>query len=275
MDSGWKPKIGVCSWSLQPTSPGDLAARVSECGVEGVQLALDPIRRGEWDEAEAISALREVPLLSGMMATHGEDYSTLETIRQTGGLRPDRHWEANLAAARDNAALAERLGLKLVTLHAGFLPHDSDDPERSVMVQRLRSVSQIFADHGVRLGLETGQESAETLDQILDEIADANVGVNFDPANMLLYGMGDPVEALRRLSPRILQVHIKDALPARVPGEWGRETAVGMGAVRWSRFFAALRECNVRCNLIIEREAGAKRVEDVIVARDVIRRRVG
>lgn len=268
--------VGVCSWSLRPAGPGDLVSALAECGVHAVQLALDPIRTGAWPEAETAARLRSagIGVISGMMATAGEDYSTLDSIRRTGGLRPDGTWTANLAAAEANAALAKRLGVSLVTLHAGFLPHEGNDPERGVMMERLRRVAGVFAARGVDVALETGQESAETLLEVLADLdaVGARVGVNFDPANMILYGMGEPVEALRRLAPRVRQIHIKDADPAVDPGEWGTEVPAGTGNVNWPEFFRLLRSACPGVNLVIEREAGESRVADIRTARALIER---
>jgi L-ribulose-5-phosphate 3-epimerase len=257
--------VGVCSWSLQPRDARDLVDKVNACGLSAVQLALSPIQRGQWDEAATRAALRDagVTILSGMMQTTGEDYSSLESIRRTGGLRPDEHWQANLAVAWSIAAIAGRMGLDLVTFHAGFIPHDATDPERARLLERLGTIADIFAQRGIRLGLETGQESADTLGAALRDLAHPNVGVNFDPANMILYGMGDPVTALRTLTPRVVQVHIKDAVPTAVPGTWGKETAVRAGAVDWPAFLAVVREKLPGVNLLIEREAGGSRPQDI------------
>lgn len=263
-------RVGVCSWSLRPESPGDLARKAREAGVSWVQLALDPIRRGEWDEGETVRALEGagVGIASGMMAMAGEDYSTLERIRETGGVRPDATWDRNLRAARENARLAARLRLTLVTFHAGFIPHGKWDPERTALIRRVAELGRVFGERGVQIGLETGQETAETLIGVLDELP--GVGVNFDPGNMILYGMGEPVAALRSLSGRVVQAHVKDAVPARAPGAWGTEVPVGTVAVDWAGFFAALR--GAPCDLMIEREAGEERVADVAAARGVVER---
>ncbi len=263
-----RAKLGVCSWSLQPKTANELVARVSSCGLSAIQIALDPLRSGEqgWEEEASRAAFDAagLQLLSGMMGTVGEDYTTLDTIKETGGVRIDAHWEANLTAAHENAALAERLGLSLVTLHAGFLPHDPDDPERGVLIERLRAIVDAFAEHEIRVGFETGQETAQTLLGVLEELdRPQSIGVNFDPANMILYGMGDPVEALSDLLPHVLQVHIKDATPTSVPGEWGAEVPAGEGTVDWAKFFAVLGGAKRDLDLVIEREAGEARVEDV------------
>lgn len=265
-----KARLGVCSWSLRPVSPEDLCERVRLAGFDAVQLALDPVRTG-WGEARTAGALERagLRLLSGMMAMESEDYSTLETIRRTGGVRPDQTWEANRATAAANAALARRLGIGLVTFHAGFLPHESSDPERERMIERLRELRDTFADQGVRIALETGQEGADTLLSILAELA--GIGVNFDPANIVLYGMGDPIEAFRRLAPRVAQIHIKDARPASTAGEWGRETPVGEGSVDWSEFLSVYKSSGLGCDLIVEREGGEDRGADVARAATTIR----
>lgn len=267
------PRVGVCSWSLRPESPEDLAAQVAAVGVRGVQLALGPLADGRWQVEQTRRALaaRGLTILSGMMATAGEDYSTLESIRRTGGLRPDGTWAANLTSARRHAEIARDLGLPLVTLHAGFLPHDAADPERAGLLERLRTVAAVFADQGVRLGLETGQESAGTLLAVLDELP-AGVGVNFDPANMILYGMGDPVAALDQLAARVVQVHVKDADPSPTPGQWGTERPAGEGSVDWAAFSAVYHRRGLTCDLVIEREAGAARQGDARLAALLIAR---
>ena len=267
-------RVGVCSWSLQPSSATDLVAKVRATGLSAVQLHLDPLRTGEWPERPALDALEEagIAVLSGMMTTRGEDYSTLETIARTGGLRPDSTWPENREAAARTAALAQRMGLRLVTLHAGFLPHDAADPERARLLERLRTVADLFSAAGVTLGLETGQESAHTLLEVLRDLDHPGVAVNFDPANMILYGMGDPIAALRDLAPHIAQVHIKDATPTRTPGTWGTEVPAGTGAVNWSAFFRVLGESLPRVDLLIEREAGESRVSDIAAARALVGR---
>jgi sugar phosphate isomerase/epimerase len=267
-------QVGVCSWSLRPSSPRELARDLLACGTSHIQLALDPIRTGAWSEAELCAILLEdrLQVLSGMMTTIGEDYTTLDSIRTTGGLRPAEHWPANLAAAHQNAALAARLGIRLVTLHAGFLPHDPADSLRATMISRLHEVVRAFAAKGVLVGLETGQEDADTLLGILHELRDDRPGVNFDPANIILYGMGDPVAALRKLAPHIVQVHIKDALPAKHAGEWGTEVVAGTGAVDWPAFFEAASSLPPDVHFIIEREAGEARVADIKTARALITR---
>lgn len=265
--------IGVCSWSLRPATPRDLIAALERLQLRTCQLALMSLvdRPEVWGGAITDLRAAGIDVVSGMLGMKDEDYSTLETIRRTGGVALDARWEENLERCRLAALLASEHGIPLVTCHAGFLPHDRHDPRRAVLLDRLRRVSETFAGHGVDLAFETGQETAETLLDALDDLHQPNVGVNFDPANMILYGMGDPVAAFRQLLPRVKQVHIKDALPTRTPGEWGSEVPAGHGAVDWPAFFAVARSAERPFHFIIEREAGETREADIAAAVELLR----
>ena len=270
-------RLGVCTWSLQVRSVAELVEQVRQTGLRAVQIALDPVRRGEMPMLELSTRLHDagIVIASGVVDMAGEDYSTLDSIRRTGGLVPDSTWPANLAAAAENAEIARSLGIGLVTFHAGFIPHEVADPQRSVLIDRLRQFAATFGECGLSLALETGQESAQILLELLPRLEPESVGVNFDPANMILYGMGDPIDALRSLVPYVRQVHIKDALPAARPGEWGREVPVGDGDVDWAAFLDVLETNDLAVDMMIEREAGEDRVADIRRARALIERELG
>lgn len=267
-------RLAVCSWSLLPTDPHDLITKLRATGISRIQLELDPIRDQPklWGDAPALLRDHGISIATGMFRCVGEDYSTLESIKLTGGIAPDATWAQNLKNIRAAATLAKKIGLKLVTFHAGFLPTDEADPSFAKMMQRLDEVSDIFMVHNILLGLETGQETAPALADLLHKLNHPNIGVNFDPANMILYDKGDPVKALRTLAPWIRQVHIKDAVRTKVPGTWGEEVVVGTGEVDWRAFFATFRQVIFNVNLAIEREAGNQRVADIRAARAVVER---
>jgi sugar phosphate isomerase/epimerase len=157
--------------------------------------------------------------------------------------------------------------LKLVTFHAGFLPHEPGDPRFQTLLHRLSLIADLFAAKGMELGLETGQETAETLAAFLQKLGRPNVGVNFDPANMILYDKGDPIAALQALGPWLKQCHIKDAVKTKTAGAWGREVPVGAGEVDWAAFMRTLDKLRFKGNLAIEREAGEERAADIRAAR--------
>ena len=265
-------RLAVCSWSVQPSNPLELATRLEEIGIRRVQLALDPLRENPavWDATDACFREKHISVVSGMLGCVGEDYSTLDSIRVTGGLAPDHTWEQNRKNFQAAIPIAQRLGIRLIAFHAGFLPHDEADPAFNKMLKRLAEIADLFAAAGIDLGFETGQESAPVLLEVLHKLNKKNVGVNFDPANMILYDKGDPIEALRLLGRAVRQVHIKDAIRTKVPGTWGEEVPVGTGQVNWHAFMATLNELNFNGDLVIEREAGNQRVADIRFARQTL-----
>lgn len=267
-----KDRLAVCSWSLQPTSPQQLIEHLRAIGITRVQLALDPLREAPevWGETAALFRQSGITIVSGMFGTVGEDYTSLESIRRTGGLVPESTWEENWENVQANAELAQQLGLRLVTFHAGFLPHDESDPEFEQLQHRIRLVADVFAAKNIDLAFETGQESADTLKIFLEKLGRVNAGVNFDPANMVLYDKGNPIEALRTLASWVKQCHIKDANRTKTPGNWGDEVPVGTGEVDWKKFFSVLKDIGFVGDCCIEREAGNQRVTDIITARKLV-----
>jgi L-ribulose-5-phosphate 3-epimerase len=190
-----------------------------------------------------------------MLGFPGEDYTTPQTIQKPGGFgnpatRPERLERYRWALERTRA-----LGLSDLMLHAGFLP-EPGEPDRKPFLDTLGQVSALAQAQGVTVAFETGQETAELLRRTLDELKCPNLKINFDPANMLLYEKGDPLRAVEILGPDIRSVHVKDAIPTKVPGTWGEEVPLGQGKVDIRAFVRTLKKVGYRGALCIEREVG-------------------
>jgi L-ribulose-5-phosphate 3-epimerase len=250
--------LGVCSWSLQVESISELKGFLDRLGIGVVQLACGDPHHAAWDEGEAMpaAALAAGLKISGtMLGFPGEDYTTPQTIQKTGGFgdpvtRVERLRRFEWALERTRA-----LNVSDMMLHAGFLP-EPDAPERRSFLDTLAKVSELAKAKQVTVAFETGQETADLLKLTLDELRCANLGVNFDPANMLLYDMGDPIRAVEILGPYIRSVHVKDAKRPRVKGSWGEEVPLGQGEVDIRRFVQTLKKVGYRGALCIEREVG-------------------
>lgn len=264
-------RLAFCSWSVQPDGPEDLIRIARSLEINRVQLSLNPLVEDEaWIDAGKRLKDAGVRAVSGMFAPIGEDYSTLATIRETGGVVPDEYWDANLALFMRVADAAKDLSVKTITFHAGFIP-EPEAPAFGKLVTRLNELARVLQDAtGGDLLLETGQETAQALNRLMDEVDREDIGVNFDPANMILYGMGDPVEAAGLLLKHIRQVHIKDATASQAVGQWGAEVPVGLGEVDWHRFLSVIHAQGYTGDLVIEREAGDDRAADIRRARDLI-----
>jgi len=261
--------IGVCSWSLRPSGLDELFFRVGELKLDHLQLALADLVSA--DEDHRLRMVRQVQrsgrvVTATMISFPGEDYTTIASIRRTGGYAPNDAWPQRKANTVEAARITRELGVSFLSTHVGFVPMSSD-PNYRVMVERVGEIAAEIDAHGITLLLETGQESASELLQFLNDLRARNVGVNFDPANMILYGAGDPIEAIRTVGRHIRHVHVKDAVSSDHPGtQWGEEVPFGAGEVPVREFIDALTEAEYAGPLVIEREAGNDRVGDVQIA---------
>ncbi len=250
--------IGVCSWSLQVKSVPELRRLTDRLGLNVVQIACGDPHHAAWEEGDRLPEVARAAgfdLTGAMLGFPGEDYTTPDSIRRTGGFgnpadRPARLERLAWALDRTRA-----LGLTDLTLHAGFLP-EPNDPDRKPFLDTLGKVGALAQARGVTVAFETGQETAELLRRTLDELKCPNLKVNFDPANVLLYDKGDPLRAVEILGPDIRSVHVKDANRPTAPGVWGEEVPLGEGQVHIPAFVRTLKKVGYRGPLCIEREVG-------------------
>lgn len=185
----------------------------------------------------------------------GESYADIPTVAKTVGLIPLATRGKRTEELLEIAEFAGLLGVKSVGVHIGFVPHEVAAVDYSDVVRIARRVCDQLAQNGQALHLETGQEPAEVLLRFLDDVGCDNLYVNFDPANMILYGCGEPIDALRQLGGRVRSVHCKDATWSSHPGEtWGAEVPVGSGDVDFRRFLQTLADIGYQGPLTIERE---------------------
>lgn len=268
-------EIGICSWSVQVTSVPELKRILDRLGVDLVQIACGDPHHASWNEGDDMPAAAHsagLRMSVAMLGFPGEDYTTPRHIQETGGFgNPATRAERleRLAWALDRT---RALGLSALMLHGGFIP-DPGEPDRRAFLDTLGKAAGMAADKGIALHLETGQETADLLRLTLDELKCSNLKVNFDPANMLLYDMGDPIRAVHILGGDIASVHCKDANRPRVKGEWGEEVPLGLGQVGMPEFIRALKAVGYAGPLVIEREVGTQeeRIEDCAYGIQVLR----
>jgi sugar phosphate isomerase/epimerase len=243
------------------------------CGQLGISGAIDlATALPEWKDALSRAGFTIVTVVA---AYDGESYQDIPTVQRTVGFIP-----AGTRAAREQRTLAisdfaAGLGVPGIACHIGFVPENSADPDYIAVRDLVRRICDHAAAHGQTFALETGQEPAEVLLRFLADVDRPNLGINFDPANMILYGTGEPLEALRKLAPHVISVHCKDGdwPPKNVPGALGSERPLGQGAVGVDRFVQTLREIGFRGILNIEREGAApgEWLQDVAAAARLLR----
>ncbi len=185
----------------------------------------------------------------------GESYADIPTVERTVGLVPLATRRERVAELKEIANYTAQMGVHAVGLHLGFVPHDPKGRDYAELIEMVRDVCDFCGTKGLAVHLETGQEPAELLEEFLTDVERPNLYVNFDPANMILYGCGEPIPALKRLGRFVRSVHCKDAKWSDKPGEtWGTEMPLGAGDVNFAEFLATLVEIRYAGPLTIERE---------------------
>ena len=249
--------VGVCSWSL-----GNDFEKIAEAGVDCVHLAIAPALANNGNQYLAKVAKSKLKITATMINFPQEDYSTLESIKTTGGIVPDDCWQANRKTTLKAIQMTAELGVKFLSMHFGFI--ETQNPAKAkTLIERTRMLADKAGEHNVTLLMETGQESADELRRFIEKLHHPALSVNFDPANMILYGKGNPVEAVGILGPWIKHVHIKDAIQTKTPGTWGSEVVWGAGEVNAAEFFKALKLVDYAGTLAVEREGGDDRLGDI------------
>lgn len=268
-------KVGVCSWSLQVKNISELNGFTNKLGIQNVQIACGDPHHASWDEGDdmPIKAKNASFKLTGaMLGFPGEDYTSPQTIEKTGGFGDPATRPERLERFKWSLLRVQDLGVNDIMFHAGFIPSINDAGRKSFL-QTLETVSTLANNSGVNVSFETGQESSELLFTTLKELDRSNLFVNFDPANMLLYDQGNPIEAVEMLGKYIRSVHLKDANRPKIKGHWGEEVVLGKGEVNIPLFLKTLKKIGYSGPMSIEREAGSQqdRFNDILQAVEYLR----
>lgn len=187
-------------------------------------------------------------------AFEGESYADLPTIQQTVGFIPPATREAREKRSLQVVDAASAMGVPIFACHIGFVPEDHAHPDFIAVRDMVRRICDHAAQYNIVFALETGQETAEALLHFIEAVERRNLKVNFDPANMIMYGTSEPISALEKLATQVVSVHCKDGVWPPKPGTLGHEMPLGEGEVGMDRFVAALKGIGYTGPLTIERE---------------------
>ena len=264
-------QVGVVFWTGgelgEERPPAEIAASVASLGISCGQLAihggadLSDQSRVAW--RRAITA-NNLTVITAIVAFTGESYADVVTVDRTVGYGPAATRAEREQRTYEVSDLAAELSIPGLATHIGAIPHDPGDPGYAAMRDLVRRLCDHCASHRQTFALETGQESATELKRFIVDVDRPNLKVNFDPANMVMYGSGDPIEALESVGEWVVTVHCKDGVGPAAPGQLGNETPLGAGEVGMDRFIAKLREIGYGGPLVIEREiVGEAQREDM------------
>ena len=260
-------EIGVMFWAgRDPVETlRELKAIGARCGQIGIpgDFPLD----GAAAPWKAALAAENFPVVTAFCAYNGESYADVPTVQRTVGFIPRATRDERERRTFAVSDFARDVGIPSIATHIGFVPEDETDADYLAVRGMVRRVCDHAARNKQTFALETGQEPADTLLRFFIDVNRPNLGINFDPANMILYGSGDPVDALSTLAMHVISVHCKDGdwPPKGVPGALGEEKPLGQGAVGLERFIRKLKSMNFKGPLNIEREIPdqAERLRDI------------
>jgi sugar phosphate isomerase/epimerase len=247
-------------------------------GIETCQLQVPPAYYTE----EGILAIRSLCAKTGMEITAVVDVSGGPAVYDfyggplTIGIVPAAWQASRLREMADSAVFAAQLGVPRVCGHMGFIPENPNDPAYAAAIAAARWLTEIYTKNGVGLDFETGQETPITLLRAIRDIGSACIGVNFDPANLLMYGKANPLDALDILGPYVRGVHAKDGEYPRDPRNLGAEKPLGMGRVDFPGLIKKLLALGYDGALTIEREIGGEEQRaDVLKANTILKGLIG
>jgi len=240
---------GVMFWA-ERDSLEEIRALGVRCGQMGIPGGM------KLTDAQAKAWKSDLELVTVFAAYEGEDYADIPAVQRTVGFVPAGTRQARERRTCEVSDFAAKLGVDSIACHIGFVPEDRAHPDYVDLRSLVRRICDHAARHGQTFALETGQEPAHVLLRFMEDVGRPNLRINFDPANMILYGTGDPIGALRLLGPMVASVHCKDGdwPPPETPGALGRERPLGEGSVGIERYVRTLAEIGFRGPLNVERE---------------------
>jgi sugar phosphate isomerase/epimerase len=232
---------------------------VQELGIPTIQLhAPHQATRTEESAAAFLAKCADanITITAVFGGFEGESYASIAETAKTVGLVPEATRAARVQEMKEISDFARLLGCQTVALHIGFVPEDTGSTSYKDLITTTRDLLDHVAANGQRLHLETGQETADHLLEFISDVDRGNLYINFDPANMILYGTGEPIEALRKVGHLVRSIHCKDAkwAPANRGTDWGQEVALGEGDVGMETYLQTLKELGYDGPLTIERE---------------------
>ncbi len=256
--------------------PDGAMAKVRDLGLPTCQVFVDDF------EPEQVPRLRLALEKYGIEATSvvvggpGKEVWDFYQGPLTIGLVPPETRAARLMHIKKASDFAKKCGIPAVQTHCGFIPENPNDQLYKETVTAIREVAAYCKRNGQNLRYETGQETPITLVRAIQDVGTDNQGINFDVANLILYGKANPVDALELLGPYVQGIHAKDGLWPTNPRDLGEEVPIGKGKVDFPRIIARLKELDYRGAVTIEREvSGPQQIADVRAAIVYLERLIG
>ena len=181
------------------------------------------------------------------------------------GIVPMEYREKRVKQLKEASDFALKIGVKDIATHVGFIPENMTDSAYEPLVEELKKLCLLYKSRGQNFLFETGQETPVTLLRTIEKIGTGNAFINFDTANLIMYGKANSVDAVRVFGKYVRNTHIKDGLYPTDGDRLGKEVKVGEGLANFPELLKMLDACDYQGPLTIEREiTGEKQRQDII-----------
>src|SRR5438132_10170432 len=256
--------------------PDASMAKVRDLGLPTCQAFVDDFKPGLAERLRQALEKYRIEATSVVVGGPGEEVWDFYQGPLTIGLVPRETRAARIAHIKKASDFAKQCGIPAVQTHCGFIPENPNDPVYKEAIAAMREVAAYCKNNGQNFRYETGQETPITLVRAIQDVGLDNQGVNFDLANLILYGKANPIDAIELLGPYVQGIHAKDGMFPTNPKELGQEVPIGKGKVDFPRIIERLKQLNYRGAVTIEREiSGPKQVEDVRDAKMYLEKLIG
>jgi sugar phosphate isomerase/epimerase len=256
--------------------PDASMAKVHDLGLPTCQAFVDDFKPGLAERLRQALDKHGIEATSLVVGGPGKEVWDFYQGPLTIGLVPRDTRAARIAHIKKASDFAKQCGIPAVQTHCGFIPENPNDALYRETVAAMREVAAYCKGNGQDFRYETGQETPITLVRAIQDVGMDNQGVNFDLANLILYGKANPVDAIELIGPYVQGIHAKDGLWPTNPRELGEELPIGKGKVNFPLIITRLKEMNYRGAVTIEREiSGAQQVEDVRAAKAYLEKLIG
>ena len=256
--------------------PDAAMAKVHDLGLPTCQVFVDDFKLEQVTRLRQALDKHKIEATSLVVGGPGKEVWDFYQGPLTIGIVPRETRAARMAHIKKASDFAKQCGIPAVQTHCGFIPENPNDPVYKETIVAMRELASYCKQNDQNFRYETGQETPITLVRAIQDIGTDNQGVNFDLANLILYGKANPVDAIELLGPYVQGIHAKDGLWPTNPKELGEEVPIGKGKVDFPRIIARLKELNYRGAVTIEREiSGPQQVEDVRSAKVFLEKLIG
>ena len=252
------------------TCPGEAEtafSRLAEGGFDCCHLVYKPEHYSDEAAAEIKKAANDSGIeIAAIFAGFRDNFTKWNIYSDylDAGINSPKYGAARVEYLKEAAVFARNVGTENMVIHAGFVPSDPFSEKYAETVKIVKDLAEYCRGLGINVLFESGGETPVTLLRLINDVGTGNVFSNLDTANLIMYGCGNPCDALYTIGEFVKSIHIKDGLPPTSPRELGKETNFGEGAVDFEKFFSLCRKFCPDVPFIIEREIADGKADEMI-----------